>query len=60
MTKEEAWEILENAAWLGTNEDRVKIEEAIQTLEDIELPETCLVILDEQVNKLFNASIEED
>ena len=29
MTKEEAIEILNNVAWLGTNEDRVKTEEAV-------------------------------
>ena len=29
MTKEEAIEILKNTAWLGTNEDRVKTEEAV-------------------------------
>lgn len=45
MTKEEAIEILKNTAWLGTNEDRVKTEEAIKTLEDtFELPKTALVV----------------
>ena len=32
MLKEEAVNVLRNAAWLGSNEDREKVEEAIETL----------------------------
>lgn len=42
MTKVEAFEILENAAWLGTNEDREKVEKAIETLEGAWADEWCL------------------
>lgn len=30
MTYKEAVDILRNAAWLGTNEDREKVEEAVE------------------------------
>ena len=54
MLKDEAVNVLRNAAWLGSNEDREKVEEAIETLASAQLDFDITV----KINKAYDDGYE--